>query len=167
MPDTRRAVIIEGDADIGHLIHPVLGISGVVVRLAETGTGGVAAVCKHSTCRCWSVRSVGGWACAAGRVIECFEPGEGPDRPGYPIQPSARMRRIRSSAGRQAMACAQGWRWERSGGGESSMLTTARPHQRAGLLRCHSWAEAFHPGAPSGLYGSGDREVPPPMHVPT
>ncbi|KRE61759.1 hypothetical protein ASG92_20420 [Arthrobacter sp. Soil736] len=48
MPGTRTAVVIEDDADIGRLIDAVLGLSGVAVRLAATGTGGVEAVRSHS-----------------------------------------------------------------------------------------------------------------------
>lgn len=48
MPATRTAVVIEDDADIGRLIDAVLDISGVAVRLAETGNGGIAAVRLHA-----------------------------------------------------------------------------------------------------------------------
>jgi DNA-binding response OmpR family regulator len=47
MPDTRTAVVIEDDADVGRLVQTVLSATGMQVRLAATGTAGVAAVRAH------------------------------------------------------------------------------------------------------------------------
>lgn len=44
MPATRTAVVIEDDADMRGLIEAVLGLSGLIVRGAATGAGGVVAV---------------------------------------------------------------------------------------------------------------------------
>ncbi|MDQ0864736.1 response regulator transcription factor [Arthrobacter globiformis] len=48
MPFTRTAVVIEDDGDMRGLIEAVLGLSGVAVRTAATGAGGVEAVSRHS-----------------------------------------------------------------------------------------------------------------------
>ncbi|CAH0223249.1 Transcriptional regulatory protein WalR [Arthrobacter sp. Bi83] len=48
MAGSRTAVVVEDDADVGGLIHAILGAGGVTARLAETGTAGVDAVRMHS-----------------------------------------------------------------------------------------------------------------------
>lgn len=48
MPNMGTAVVIEDDLDIGRLIHAILDTTGLDVRLAETGAGGVTAVREHS-----------------------------------------------------------------------------------------------------------------------
>lgn len=48
MADSRTAVVVEDDADVGGLIHAILETAGVTARLAETGTAGVDAVRMHS-----------------------------------------------------------------------------------------------------------------------
>jgi two-component system OmpR family response regulator len=44
MPQPRTAVVIEDDADIGHLVHAILGGARVSAQLRATGTQGIAAV---------------------------------------------------------------------------------------------------------------------------
>jgi DNA-binding response OmpR family regulator len=45
---TRLAVIVEDDADIGHLIQGILEMAGIRSLLCATGAAGIAAITDHS-----------------------------------------------------------------------------------------------------------------------